>query len=394
MFIPLGTDRDSYRRPLVVWGLLAINVAVHIVVFLGFGREDPRILDRFEVAVMDRAAFSWWQPISYQFLHDPLGIAHIASNMIFLLAFGPVVEGRLGHLGFLGLYLIGGALAGLLQIAMTGGSVIGASGSVSVVAGAFLALHPRGTVHGLWLLPPSRVAMSAAWLLGLYAAIDLVNTFTDFLGATRTGVGTIAHLGGLLFGLSVCVALLGLRVLPRNDYDLFFMLKQWKRRRELRAAAIESGVGVADGPVAARVRAGAVDEVSPRERTLRATIASAYGERDLVLCASLYRELITVRADATLPAAIQLDVANQLAQEGDAPVARTAYSLFVSRFRNDPSAPHARLMLAVIELRRLRNASAALETLASIDHSRLDDDSEALAATLEREARALAGGTA
>lgn len=394
VFIPLGTDRDAHQRPYVLWALLVINVAVHVAVFMGFRQESPRVLDLFDLAAMDKDGFRWWQPFTYQFLHDPYGIAHVASNMIFLLAFGRVVESRLGHLGFLALYLAGGALAGLLQIAMTGGSVIGASGSVSVVAGAFLALHPLGYVHGLWLLPPSRVTMPAAWLLGLYAAIDLVNTFTDFLGATRTGVGTIAHLGGLVFGLLVCVALLGFRLLPRNDYDLFFMLKQWKRRRELRAAAQHAGVGVADRPVAARVRAGASDDMSPRERTLRATIASAYGERDLVLCASLYRDLIAIRPDSTLPSAIQLDVANQLAHEGDAAAARTAYSLFVSRFRNDPSAPHARLMLAVIELRRLRNASAALETLASLDHARLDKASEELADSLEREARALAGGTA
>ena len=80
-------------------------------------------------------------------VHDPSGITHVASNMIFLLAFGRVVEGRLGHLGFATLYLVGGALAGLLQIALTKGTVIGASGSVSVVAGAFLALHPRGSVQ-------------------------------------------------------------------------------------------------------------------------------------------------------------------------------------------------------------------------------------------------------
>jgi membrane associated rhomboid family serine protease len=388
VFIPLGTNLDAVRRPLVVYGLVALNIAIHIVVFSGFRREDSRVADWFDTLALRSSDIHWWGAFSYQFLHDPSGIMHIASNMIFLLAFGGVVEGRLGRLGFLALYLVGGALAGLLQIALTGGSVIGASGSVSVVAGAFLALHPRGSVHGLWLLPPSRVSMPAAWLLGLYAAIDLVNTFTDLLGATRTGVGTIAHLAGLVFGLGVCMGLLGLGVLKRNDFDLFFLLKQWKRRRDLRAATSVAGLGIADGPVAARVRSGTGDEMSPKERTLRHTIAAAHRERDLVLSAQLYRELLALNPRASLPAPLQLDVANQLATEGDWRSARTAYSVFLERFRGDPATPDARLMLAVIELRRLGDAPAALATIEAIDRARLDPDKGALVDALRAEANA------
>jgi membrane associated rhomboid family serine protease len=337
---------------------------------------------------MSFRSFAWWEPFTYQFLHDPRGIMHLASNMIFLLAFGGVVEGRLGRLGFLALYLVGGALAGLVQVAISGGSVIGASGSVSVIAGAFLALHPRGQVHGLWLLPPSRISMPAAWLLGLYAAIDLVNTFTDALGATRTGVGTIAHLVGLAFGLGVCVALLGTGVLARNDFDLFFLIKQWKRRRDLRAATSAVGLGSADGPIAARVRVDSADEMSPKERTLRHTIAAAHRERDLVLAAEVYGDLLRLNPTAVLPSALQIDVANQLAKEGAWREARSAYANFIDRFRSDPTIDDARLMLAVIEARRLGDPSAALATLALLDRTRLDAGRATLADTLKLEAEA------
>lgn len=386
VFIPLGTNLETRRRPLVVYALVALNVAIHVVVFTGLRRENPAVVDGFDALKLSVRNFQWWEPFSYQFLHDPRGIGHIASNMIFLLAFGGTVECRLGRLGFLALYLVGGALAGLLQIAMTGGSVIGASGSVSVVAGAFLALYPRGHVHGLWLLPPSRVSMPAAWLLGLYAAIDLVNTFTDALGATRTGVGTIAHLAGLAFGLTVCVALLGTGVLSRTDFDLFFLLKQWKRRRDLRAATAIAGSGTADGPIAARVRADSADEMSPKERTLRHTIASAHRERDLILAAQVYRDLLRVNPTAALPASLQLDVANQLAQDGDWRAARSAYGNFIDRFRTDPNIVDTRLMLAVIEVRRIGDPAAALATLAALDRTRLASDRAALADALKAEA--------
>jgi membrane associated rhomboid family serine protease len=390
MFIPLGTTLDTPRRPLVVFTLVAVNVLLHVAVFTGTRSGNPQILEWFQALKLSFRDFHWWEPFSYQFLHDPTGIMHVAGNMIFLLAFGGVVENRLGKIGFLALYLVGGALSGLLQVVLTGGSVIGASGSVSVVAGAFLALHPRGHVHGLWLLPPSRVTISAAWLLGLYAAIDLVNTFTDAFGATRTGVGTIAHLAGLLFGLSVCVALLGTGILRRNDFDLFYMVKQWHRTRQLRAATMTLGLGTADGPVAARVRAGAQDTTSPNERRLRNTLAAAHRERDLVLAAQLYRELLAESPAASLPAALQLDVANQLAVEGDAQTARRAYTIYIERFRSEPARHDVRVMLAALELRRLDDPRAALATLAELDRSRLLDETRALAERLHAEATALA----
>ena len=395
MFIPFGTNLDAGRRPLVLYGLVALNVAIHTAVFIGFRNENPAALEWFERLKLSFRHFGWWEPFTYQFLHDPRGIMHLASNMIFLLAFGTVVEGRLGKLGFLALYLVGGALAGLLQVAITGGSVVGASGSVSVVAGAFLALHPRGQVHGLWLLPPSRITMPAVWMLGIYAAIDFINTFTDALGATRTGVGTIAHLAGLFFGLTVCVTLLGTGVLKRNDFDLFFLLKQWKRRRDLRAATVSAGLGTADGPVSARVRADSADEMSPKERTLRHTIAAAHRERDLVLSAQIYRDLLALNPTSVLPASLQLDVANQLAADGDWRAARSAYANFIDRFRSDPNLGDARLMLAVIQTRRLGDAAAALANLAALDRARLDAERGALADALKNEAETmLASGSA
>jgi membrane associated rhomboid family serine protease len=395
VFIPFGTNLDAGRRPLVLYGLVAVNVAIHTAVFIGFRNENPAALEWFERLKLSFRHFGWWEPFTYQFLHDPRGIMHLASNMIFLLAFGTVVEGRLGKLGFLALYLVGGALAGLLQVAITGGSVVGASGSVSVVAGAFLALHPRGQVHGLWLLPPSRITMPAVWMLGIYAAIDFINTFTDALGATRTGVGTIAHLAGLFFGLTVCVTLLGTGVLKRNDFDLFFLLKQWKRRRDLRAATVSAGLGTADGPVSARVRADSADEMSPKERTLRHTIAAAHRERDLVLSAQIYRDLLALNPTSVLPAALQLDVANQLAADGDWRAARSAYANFIDRFRSDPNLGDARLMLAVIQTRRLGDAAAALANLAALDRARLDAERGALADALKNEAETmLASGSA
>ena len=78
-------------------------------------------MELFDRGAISLRWFEWWQPITYQFLHDPFSILHVLSNMVFLWAFGAVVESRLGHLGFLALYLVGGAFAGLLQVAISKG---------------------------------------------------------------------------------------------------------------------------------------------------------------------------------------------------------------------------------------------------------------------------------
>ncbi|MFM7052345.1 MAG: rhomboid family intramembrane serine protease [Planctomycetota bacterium] len=388
MFIPIGTDQNRGRRAIVVPVLVAVNLLIYFGGWLlaRQGRLDLEGL--YDFGHITAHGMRWWQPFSYQFLHDPRSMGHVLSNMVFLWAFGAVVEGRLGRVGFLALYLAGGALAGLVQVWVAGGSAIGASGSVSVVAGAFLALHPRGNVHGIWLLPLMRVAMPAAWLLGLYAAIDLVDTCLDAFKFTDSGVGTIAHLSGLAFGLVVCVALLGTGVLKRNDFDLFFLIRQWRRRRQLRAAAQGLGVGVADGPVAARVAAGGVDLETPGQRALRSAIAAAHRERDYTLAANLYKELLASLPTATLPAALQIDVANELAARGDDRTAATAYERYLERFAREGGADDARLMLGVILVRRLREPARARAALEGLDPLRLEGARRDLLLALRAEAQA------
>lgn len=393
MFIPFGTDRSTGRVPVVVPALVGLNLAIAFGLwFLGRrGQVDTAWI--YEMGALSARDMRWWQPFTYQFLHDRGSIFHVLGNCVFLWAFGAVVEGRLGRVGVLLVYLAGGALAGLLQVAIAGRPCIGASGSVSVVAGLFLALHPRGTVHGYWLLPPMRMAIPAVWLLGLYAAIDVVDTLLDGFGLTRSGVGTIAHLGGLVFGLASGVLLVALGFIPRNDFDLFFLIKQWRRRRELREAALAAGAGGAQGVVAARVRSDAAGSESPRERTLRATIASAHRERDLRLSADLYAELLALNPEATLPAGIQLDVANELASRGSDRAAARAYRNFLGRFRQHPSVEDAMLMLAAIHLRRLGEPGEARPLLDALAARGVSDERRALLEALRSESGAAATRT-
>ena len=111
------------------------------------------------------------------------------------------------------------------------------------------------------------------------------------------------------------------------------------------------------GSVAARVRADGATVETEAQRTLRNTIAAAHRERDYILSARLYLELLQTLPEATLPAAIQLDVANQLASEGRNAQACVAYARFLERFRSHVSADDVRVMLAAIQVRRLGDKS-------------------------------------
>jgi outer membrane protein assembly factor BamD (BamD/ComL family) len=104
-----------------------------------------------------------------------------------------------------------------------------------------------------------------------------------------------------------------------------------------------------------------------------------------VLAADLYVELLGQLPDATLPAGIQLDVANQLAQSGRNSEAVRAYQRFLERFRTHVAADDVRLMLAAIQVRRLGDAVAARVVLDGFGTRELDRDKQALADALRAE---------
>ena len=335
------------------------------------------------------ALMHWWQPFTYQFLHG--GWFHLIMNMIFLVAFGSVLEARLGKLGFLALFLVGGAFAAyaqawigrVLEPDSSFTIIVGASGSISALMGAAYAMHPRANVTGIAIPQFVRAQTSLRWMMGFAIALDIARTIVGW-SEGGSGIATLAHLGGVVFGFGVGAALLASGILRRDDVDALYLFKQWRRRREMRQAMLEAGVGQS-GQVAARVRADGDHEETDAQRTLRSTIAAAHRERDYVLAARLYLELLQTLPDATLPAAIQLDVANQLAGDGKNAHAAAAYARFLERFRTHVAADDVRVMLAVVLARRLGDKAAARTALDGFGTRELDRDRQALIDELRRE---------
>ena len=134
--------------------------------------------------------------------------AHLLGNLVFLLIFGLPAERAMGPWRFLALFLLGGAVANLATVFTIGGperSLIGASGAVSAVIGAYLALFPRARLGvvlplGLFL---EFIRVPASLLIGVWAALQVGFAY---IGPAFGPVAWSAHIAGFLFGVLFATA--------------------------------------------------------------------------------------------------------------------------------------------------------------------------------------------
>jgi membrane associated rhomboid family serine protease len=171
--IPLRDVIPSRTRPVVTILLIALNA----VVFL---RQAGLGADGFEAFIrafgLVPAAFSWLSVVSSMFVHA--GFMHFVGNMLYLWIFGDNVEDRMGHGRFLAFYLLCGAGAALAQTSAVPESLVpmvGASGAIAGVMGAYFVLYPKSRVLTLIPFPITIVEIPALYLLGLWFVMQFVN---------------------------------------------------------------------------------------------------------------------------------------------------------------------------------------------------------------------------
>ena len=205
--IPLYDTARSRRVPAVTWMLIALNA----VVFLYEISMGSAALERFvrtwgliPAQLLGRPAVEWVTVLTSMFLHG--GWMHILSNMWILSIFGDNVEDRMGAGRFLLFYLLSGAAAGLLQSFLLQASaepMIGASGAIAGVLGAYLILFPHARVASLVpiLFIFTVIHVPAALFLMFWFVSQLFSGWLALGGASGSGVAWWAHVGGFLFGV-------------------------------------------------------------------------------------------------------------------------------------------------------------------------------------------------
>lgn len=353
-FFPTRTDRRLTRRPWVNYSLIAINVVVFLFTERLVNAGSPAVTNYFLNPMAPRIE----QFITYQFLH--YGKMHIIFNMLFLYVFGNAVEDRLGRIGYLLFYLAGGVLAGLGHSLVSSAPVLGASGSIAAVTGAYLALFPMSNVTIVyWFFFIGHFEISSMLLILFRMAQDL---FFQFAGYGSTAY--MAHLTGYAIGFIVGMGLLVGRLLPREPYDMLALIEQ-KRRRSQFQRMTRSGYqpwasGAPGGAAAAQ------EPISPEHEAMmdrRGRITEAFDRHDAPAAARLYTELLQSDPDQVLSQQHQLDVANQLMSEGRYDAAATAYELFLKHYPRYPQRHHVMLILGLIYGRYLDNPARAKELL-------------------------------
>jgi len=386
MLIPLRTDRPPKRRPIVTEMLIVINLLIYLIGVSGsfLDKLDSDALVAFGHYVP--RDFKIWQLFTYQFIHDPNGIGHIAFNMLFLWVFGAAVEDRLTRPGFLAFYLIGGMVAGLAHGIASQNPVIGASGSIAAVTGAFLALFPRSRIQilffffiiGLYYIP-------SLWFIGFYFFIDVAR---QVFASSKGDVAYMAHIAGYVYGFGIGFTLLATKIIKHEDFDVFYLFKQAKRRRKFRSATKQAHTGMWSSSQKdknkqnekATAKDKPLSEAQKRLLEQRSEISRLITSHDLSEAASKYQLLLKDTPDATLNEAHQLDVANKLYEEGEAAGAATAYELFLARYKSSHKSDEVRLLLSILYVRKLNKPQQAKEliekakaTLRNQSHAALAD---------------------
>lgn len=208
--IPYKDDNPTRSFPYVTVALIALNIAAYLWEVLSPSGEQEIVLSLGAIP-RNILSFEKTQPLhpmltvfSSMFLHG--GLFHVGGNMLYLWIFGNNIEDRIGHFRFLAFYLVSGVVAAYSHAITEPSSLIpmiGASGAVSGVLGAYLLLFPHARVHTLlifgffWQV----VRVPALIVIGFWAIIQLVNGIITQGVLGQGGVAWFAHIGGFLFGL-------------------------------------------------------------------------------------------------------------------------------------------------------------------------------------------------
>jgi len=210
MLIPYRVKNPVRRFPYATLGIIGVNVIVYAFTTKYFLVIRDDIADAYGFALGLSPIINFFIAI---FLHAD--ITHIIGNMLFLWVFGPPVEDRLGIARYLVLYFstgfVGALLEALVDVALVGSltPVIGASGCIMGVVGAYWFLFPWSTVcvfywwwyyHGVW-------EVQAIWVIGFYILFDLVSGLFSGVTGASSGVASFAHVGGGIAGMLLCLAM-------------------------------------------------------------------------------------------------------------------------------------------------------------------------------------------
>jgi membrane associated rhomboid family serine protease len=301
--------------------------------------------------------------LSCMFVHG--GIAHLLGNMWFLHIFGDNVEDKFGRFGYLAFYLGAGVVASLAYLlfgrplgqalgvdeshaAWAATPLVGASGAIAGVTGAYLVLFPRARIRlVLWFLSPFFFAAPAIVVIGMFFLQDLLLAVLP-LGEMVGGVAYAAHVGGSVTGIVTALILkpfLRARGGSHWDQDTGF--------------SESSAKGGAWGPIPSA----AAEPPRLPAGDLRQQILGAVLDQRMDLALSLYREWISQPRREVLAPAVEIEIGHEYLRRGAVDEAMDCYRRFLGSHPRAEQAPEAKFRLGMIHARVTGDHARAREWL-------------------------------
>lgn len=210
--IPIRDENPTHSTPFVTVALIVANVVVFVLQML----QTPEAQQQFVFAwgaipneivsgwdLLPAIPVAWLTLFTSMFMHG--GLMHLGGNMLYLWIFGNNIEDRLGHVGFLFFYVLGGLVAALSHVVFDPASeipMVGASGAISAVLGAYMLAYPRAHVIVLlWIVFFVRfIRVPAILMLGVWFFMQLSGFFNE-MNREGGGVAWLAHIGGFVAGV-------------------------------------------------------------------------------------------------------------------------------------------------------------------------------------------------
>jgi len=210
--IPFKDDVPTRRKPVITVTLIVINCLVFLFQLSLPAESQHALVQIFGIVPTRMTEVSFYfapelynplvSTVTSMFLHG--GWLHLLGNMLYLWIFGNNVEDSMGRFRFIVFYLICGMAAAAMQVARDPNSdipMIGASGAIAGVLGAYLILHPFARVHTLLIIFIfiRVITLPAIVVLSFWFLIQLMSSLSP--SVDQGGVAWNAHIGGFLTGL-------------------------------------------------------------------------------------------------------------------------------------------------------------------------------------------------
>ncbi len=402
LIIPMGTDAPIYHWPRATVAMIVLNVVCFFAVpppslrsWISDAPSEATSFDQFALTLGNGLHPVQW--VTHNFLH--IGIGHLIGNMIFLWAFGIVVEGKLGMARFLAVYLLIGTLHGALTqtLLLPSGLDTRAVGASAIIFGLLaicMVWAPHNEVNCTWImwfgfrLIIHQFDLRYTWVALLYIGEQILNI--ALAGMTgRAVISEMGHLSGALWGFLIGFGMLKNGMVDCEGWD---MLSLWKKDRKLAKDWQRRGEQLDRQKKAERaphrqVAAGfeAVGEQSDEER-----VASASKKLRKLIDMGDYASAVSFydRSSRILPEWPSAGELLDLIKAMHAQKAEVHSLPFMYEYgRKYPeSASKVRLKLAMILIRDRQKPVAALRVLAEIPEGALVGSLEATRSQLVRQA--------